>query len=268
MPTIKLDDAEISYTVSGQGPAVLFVQGVGVEGRAWSPQTRELARFHRCISFDNRGLGASRGDTRVLSVEHMARDALGLLNALKVERAHVVGHSLGGVIAQRLALIAPERIASLTFMCTFAGGRDLLRPSARLIWLGVRSRFGSARARRLAFARLIMPDAYLAARGAEVVMTELEEIFGRPLWQGPAIADVQLRALRSHDEREQLPRLAALRCIVMSGRLDPIATHAANAALAAGLSAPHRVWDDASHALPIQHASAVNEVLRAHFAAE
>lgn len=179
----------------------------------------------------------------------------------------MVGHSLGGVIAQRLALVAPERIASLTFMCTFAGGRDLLRPSARLIWLGMRSRVGSARMRRLAFARLIMPDAYLAARGAEAVMTELEDIFGRPLWQGPAIADAQLRALRSHDQRDQLPRLAALRCMVLSGRLDPIATHAANAALATLLRAPHRVWDDASHALPIQHACAVNEALRAHFAA-
>jgi pimeloyl-ACP methyl ester carboxylesterase len=62
--------------------------------------------------------------------------------------------------------------------------------------------------------------------------------------------------------------LAALRCIVLSGRLDPIATHAANAALAIGLNAQHLVWEDASHALPIQHASAVNEVLRAHFAAE
>jgi aminoacrylate hydrolase len=259
MPTIKLEDAELSYTDIGQGPPVLFVQGVGLEGRAWSPQTRELARDYRCISFDNRGLGASRGDTRTLSVEHMARDALGLLDALQIARAHVVGHSLGGVIAQRLALIAPERVA-------FAGGRDLLRPSARLIWLGMRSRFGSARARRLAFARLIMPDAYLAARGADVVMTELEEIFGRPLWQGPAIADAQLRALRAHDQREQLPRLAAVRCIVLSGRQDPIATHAANAALAAAIAAQHRVWDDASHALPIQHARAVNEALRAHFA--
>jgi len=267
MPSIKLSDVEISYTDTGQGPVVLFVQGVGLEGRAWSPQTRALARDHRCISFDNRGLGASRGDTRALSVEHMARDALGLLDALRVERAHVVGHSLGGVIAQRLALIAPERISSLSFMCTFAGGRDLLRPSLRLIWLGMRARFGSTRARRLAFARLIMPDAYLAARGAEAVMAELEDIFGRPLWQGPAIADAQLRALRAHDERDQLPRLAALRCVVLSGRLDPIATHAANAALAASLQAQHHVWDDASHALPIQHASAVNEVLRGHFAA-
>src|SRR6185312_996948 len=116
--------------------------------------------------------------------------------------------------------------------------------------------------RRRAFARLIMPDAYLTERGEARVIGELEEVLGRPLWDAPKIADVQLRALGAHDERDRLPRLAALRRIVMSGRQDPIATHAANAALAQGLRAPHRVWDDASHALPIQHADAVNAALR------
>jgi aminoacrylate hydrolase len=198
----------------------------------------------------------------------MARDALGLLDKLGIERAHLVGHSLGGVIVQRMALLAPERVHSAAFMCTFAGGRDLARPSARLLWLGTRSRIGTAAMRRRAFARLIMPDAYLAERGPERVMSELEAIFGRPLWQAPSIADIQLRALRAHDQREQLHKLAAIRCSVLSGRHDPIATHAANAALAAAIEAPHRVWEDASHALPIQHAAAVNAALRAHFAGE
>jgi pimeloyl-ACP methyl ester carboxylesterase len=239
---------------------------VGLTGRGWSPQTSELARDHRCISFDNRGIGESTGDIGTLSVDMLARDALALLDALHIERAHLVGHSLGGVIVQRMALIAPQRVASLTFMCTFAGGRDLLRPSARLIWLGSRSRIGTKRMRSRAFARLIMPDAYLAERGEARVINELEEVFGRPLWQAPAMADVQLRALRAHDERDQLPKLAALRCSVMSGRHDPIAPHAANAALAAAIGAPHRVWEDASHALPIQHAAEVNAALRVHFA--
>jgi pimeloyl-ACP methyl ester carboxylesterase len=267
MPSVHIQDAEIAYTDSGQGPPVLFVQGVGLAGRAWTPQTNELSSAHRCIHFDNRGVGESRGDTSALSVDQMARDALALLDALQIRRAHWVGHSLGGVIVQRMALIAPERAASLAFMCTFAGGRDLAWPSARLMWLGMRSRIGSASMRRKAFARLIMPDDHLAARGPESVMTELEQVFGRPLWQAPSIADVQLRALRTHDERARLPELAALRCIVMSGREDPIASHAANCALAAGLSAKHRIWGDASHALPIQHARTVNAALRAHFAA-
>jgi len=287
MPSVKLEDVELAYEESGQGPPVLFVQGVGLAGRAWAPQIAELARDQRCIALDNGGIGGSRGDTRNLTshrcsrgtrsassaapdltVERLARDALGLLDALHIERAHLVGHSLGGVIVQQLALLAPERVASLALLCTFSGGRDLRSPSARLLWLGTLSRLGPRASRRRAFARLIMPDAYLEARGAQRVMSELEAIFGRPLWQSPGIADAQLQALRAHDQSARLPELAAHRCIVLSGKQDPIATHASNTALARSLRAPHHVWEDASHALPIQHAAEVNAVLRAHFAAK
>lgn len=264
---MTVDGAELAYERRGRGPCVLLVQGVGLAGRAWSPQVDELCRDHTCVTFDNRGIGDSRGDTSRLTVDMLARDALALLDALDIERAHLVGHSLGGVIVQRMALLASARAASLTFMCAFAGGRDLARPSGRLLWLGTRSRIGTRAMRSSAFARLIMPDAYLQAQGQQHVIAELERVFGRALWQSPAIADTQLAALRAHDERSELPRLAALRCQVLSGWLDPIATHAANVALAAGTGAQHHVWDDASHALPIQHASTINAMLRAHMAA-
>ena len=266
MPTLSIDGAELSYQVSGSGPPILFVQGVGLAGLAWSPQVAALSLRHRCITVDNRGIGHSRGDTSGLSVDRMARDALAVLDALAIERAHLVGHSLGGVIVQRMAMLAAARVRSLTFMCTFAGGRDLASPSAKLIWLGTRSRIGTTNMRRRAFARLIMPDAYLAQHGIDVVVEQLETIFGRSLAASLPISDVQLKALRAHDEREHLSRLASIPALVLSGRHDPIATHAANAALAKAIDAPHRVWDDASHALPIQHAQAVNEAVVAHVA--
>jgi pimeloyl-ACP methyl ester carboxylesterase len=152
-------------------------------------------------------------------------------------------------------------------MCTFAGGYDLARPSARLIWLGALSRIGTRASRRKAFARLIMPDAFLEREGLDACMARLEATFGRSLSDAPAIADRQLSALRAHDQRAELPKLAAIPSLVLSGRLDPIATHAANAALAHGIgTAVHHVWEDASHALPLQHPEAVNEALAAHFA--
>ena len=267
MPSLFHGDAELSYTVSGDGPPIVFLQGVGLMGLAWSPQTAALSSAHRCITIDNRGIGGSRGDTSKLSVEQMARDALAVLDALGIESAHLVGHSLGGVIVQCLALLAPTRAKSLTFMCTFAGGRDLASPSAKLIWLGTRSRVGTQTMRKRAFARLIMPDAYLALRGIDRVVEELEAVFGRSLAASLPISDVQLRALRAHDDRQSLSRLSGIPSLVLSGKHDPIATPAANAALAAGIgTATHRVWDDASHALPIQHARPVNEALIAHVA--
>jgi pimeloyl-ACP methyl ester carboxylesterase len=247
---------------------VLFVQGVGVEGRGWRPQVEELSSDYACTVYDNRGIGKSRGDTKGLTIDVMARDALALLDRLGVARAHVVGHSLGGVIAQRLAFLRPERVASLALLCTFAGGRDLRSPSARLIWLGLRTAIGTRQMRREAFARLVLPDAYIASRGMGAAIDELEAVFGRNLATPPPITNLQLKALRTHDERARLREIGTIPTLVMSGRFDPIAPPKFGRALADGIgTAQFQEWADASHALPIQHAAAVNQRLHAHFTA-
>jgi aminoacrylate hydrolase len=236
-------------------------------GRGWSPQVASLAADHTCVVFDNRGIGASRGHTDGLTVDVMARDALAVLDALGLHRAHVVGHSLGGVIAQRVALLRPERVLSLSLLCTFAGGNDLRSPTARLAWLGLRAQVGTRRMRREGFARLVTPDAYLQARGIGPTIDELESVFGRELSARLPIAGVQLRALRAHDERARLSELSAIRTLVISGQFDPIARPAFGRAVATGIGNAHFAeWPDASHALTIQHAAALNERLRAHVA--
>lgn len=267
MPTFNHSDLSLRYDDVGTGAPVLFLQGVGITRQAWAPQVRGLSAHHRCVAVDHRGIGGSEGSLAALDVDRMARDALLLVESLGLSRVHVVGHSLGGVVAQRFALIAPERTASLALLCTFAGGRDLSRPSARLVWLGLRSRVGTRAMRREAFARLVSPEALIAERGLDVVASELEEVFGRPLSSPPDVADAQLAALRAHDERERLGELARIPTFVGSAALDPIAEPRFGKALAALVgTATYREWPGASHALPIQDADEVNEALRSHFA--
>lgn len=267
MPTFRKDDLLLHYDDVGQGPPALFLQGVGVTRQAWAPQVRALSAAYRCIAVDHRGIGGSEGSLDGLDVDRMARDALALVESLGLARVHLVGHSLGGVVAVRFALIAPERTASLALLCTFAGGRDLSRPSARLMWLGLRSRVGTRAMRRAAFARLVSPESLIAERGLEVVATELEEAFGRPLSSPPSVSDRQLAALRAHDERERLGELSGIPTFVASGALDPIAEPRFGRALASAIgSATYREWPDHSHALPIQDADEVNDALRDHLA--
>jgi pimeloyl-ACP methyl ester carboxylesterase len=112
-------------TVAGRGPAVLFIQGVGVHGDGWRPRVDELTRHFTCITFENRGVGHSVPAAAPITITQMAADALAALEGLGIESAHVVGHSLGGLVALELALTARERVRSLALMCTFASGRNL-----------------------------------------------------------------------------------------------------------------------------------------------
>jgi 3-oxoadipate enol-lactonase len=268
MPTFESPEVRLQYDDIGSGAPALFLQGVGIGRQAWAPQIRTLSRSHRCIAPDHRGIGGSEGSLDALSVDQMARDALSLVDALGLDRVHVVGHSLGGVVAQRFALLARERTRSLSLLCTFCGGRDLARPSARLIWLGMLTRVGTNSSRRNAFARLVMPENEVASRGIDAVASELEAVFGRSLAAPPAIADRQLAALRAHDERDRISELAGIPTFIASGAHDPIARASFGRTLASFIpGARYREWSSASHALPIQLAGEVNDALSEHFAA-
>ena len=148
----------LSYEVRGAGEAVLFLQGVGVHGDGWRPQVDEFRARRRCITVDNRGIGRSVPAGGPVTVERMALDALAVLDAESIDVAHVVGHSLGGLVALQLALTARNRVASLALLCTFADGRAAAPPTPRMIWLGARSRIGTRSARRRAFLGLVLPD--------------------------------------------------------------------------------------------------------------
>lgn len=244
---------------------MLLLQGVGVSRTAWRPQVDALATRHRCLAIDHRGIGGSEGDLAGLSVATMATDALEALDRLEVPRVHVVGHSLGGVVATALALRAPGRIASLSLLCTFAGGRDLSRPTARLVWLGARTRIGTREMRRAAFAQLVSAPARITSRGVEAVASELEAAFGRSLAEPPPVAGAQLAALRAHDERERFGELGHIPTLVASAERDPIAPPCCGEGLAAAIpGARHELLTGESHAVTIQDADGINARLAEH----
>ncbi len=107
----------------GSGPDVVLIAGIGDDHHVWDPVFDQLARYHRVTAFDNRGVGRSPLGEEPVTIPAMTADAVGLMGALGVERAHVVGSSMGGAIAQELALTAPEAVASLVLVGTW-GERD------------------------------------------------------------------------------------------------------------------------------------------------
>lgn len=123
MPTVRTATAELHYERSGSGEPLLLIQGMSGTHVAWGePFLAALRAAFDVIAFDNRGIGFSAPIDGPFTILEMAEDAAGLLDELGIESAHVVGISMGGMIAQDLALAHPDRLRSLTLGCTYCGG--------------------------------------------------------------------------------------------------------------------------------------------------
>lgn len=119
MPKANLGDVELYYESHGSGEPVLLVPGLGGVGSYWNPNLPAFSAKHRVIVHDHRGTGQSSQSKIEYSVDQMTDDLLRLMDHLKIERAHLVGHSTGGAIGQTMAVKRPERLASLVLYATW-----------------------------------------------------------------------------------------------------------------------------------------------------
>ncbi|MGH7947821.1 MAG: alpha/beta fold hydrolase [Candidatus Binataceae bacterium] len=129
MPTAKVGDVNLHYDVSGAGEPLLMIMGLGASSAAWDPEMlAQLAGSFQIITFDNRGTGQSDKPDAPYSIEMFADDAAGVLDHLRIERAHIFGVSMGGMIAQEFALRHARRVKAVVLGCTTAGGEHSVPP--------------------------------------------------------------------------------------------------------------------------------------------
>src|SRR5581483_9471957 len=145
MPEFVNDGVRLHYEVQGQGEPLLMVMGLGGSSAAWPPTLiDELARSFRVIIYDNRGTGLSDKPDAPYSLEMFAADAIALLDHLKIQRTHVFGVSMGGMISQELALRYAPRLQTLTLGCTTFGGKQAVPPPPESIKLLTAPRDGAS----------------------------------------------------------------------------------------------------------------------------
>jgi 3-oxoadipate enol-lactonase len=119
MPKIKVGDASIHYQVHGRGEPVLLIPGLASDLSTWKNGVIRLEQHHKVIALDNRGSGLTEAPAVAFTMKTLSDDAVGLLDALEIEKAHVIGWSMGGNVAQEIALRHTARLGALVLMSTY-----------------------------------------------------------------------------------------------------------------------------------------------------
>lgn len=257
MPFATTSRGKLYYEARGTGAVVLLVHGLSGDLSAWTSQIDSLSSSFRVIAFDNRGAGRSDQIAGPETTGALAGDALELLDLLEVDHAQIVGRSMGGAIAQHMALMAPERVRSLVLCGSFArldalGLRILANLREVLEWRGSWQDLA-----RHAVVHYLAPDFYL---GSPEAVAEIERLIGGSS-RLHACYIAQSRACEEHDTLADLERI---RCptLVMSGGRDPICSPLSTSWMLDRL--PHAesvVFEGSSHFFLLEEAERSSKVL-------
>ncbi|HEY2702374.1 MAG TPA: alpha/beta fold hydrolase [Candidatus Dormibacteraeota bacterium] len=212
------DGTELAVTVSGGGPPLLMIPGLGASRRVYAPLLPLLAARLRVVVFDPRGTGGSGVTPGPYTMAQLAGDAAAVLDAAGLETAAVWGASMGGMVAQHLALLHPARVDRLLLACTSCGGPHAVAPTAgataALLGRGARTPAG---AYRLA-CTVLYAEGWQAAH-PDVIDAEVAERGRHPVRGGVFAA--QQAAVRGHDTFDSLSRITAP-TLVLHGTDDAV----------------------------------------------
>ncbi len=217
MPSVDASGTELHYLRAGEGEPLLLIQGMSATHLTWGrPFMDEMKRSFDCIVFDNRGMGLSGDAEMPFTIADMAADTVGLLDALELETAHVVGISMGGMIAQELALAHPERIRTLTLGATYCGGPEgtLMAPED-LQMLGAAMASGDRDQVFRAMWEINMSPGFREDDSRFAAFAEM----GAALPAPKQVILQQMRACGDHDTHQRLDRIA-LPTLVVHGDVD------------------------------------------------
>jgi pimeloyl-ACP methyl ester carboxylesterase len=204
MPSINLNGINITYDVVGTGKPLLLIMGLGGDSSHWSLQIPVLAQYYQVITLDNRGAGRSDAPVDGYSIAVMAEDAALLLEHLQITNVHVLGFSMGGYIAQHLALNHPTKIKSLLLSHTAAKS-----PERTLYLMATLAKMAAEGISRELRIRVTIPWMFSAEFLAnEAQLNNLTQLALNPLYPQSKQGYIgQVDAIRQHDTRALIHQL-------------------------------------------------------------
>ena len=262
MPKAYVNGINIDYKVQGQGEPLVLIMGYSGDKTGWMFQTRAFKRHFRVVTFDNRGVGKSDKPAGAYSMKMMADDTVGLMEHLGIEKAHILGVSMGGMIAQELAINYPERVNRLILGCTAAGrsessGISQEFPKA----LGLGENYTDDEVRGLPIIKVV--DSLISSAFNKCVYRTLLIALAKIQFRLSETTGLtgQLEAVLGHNTFDRLPVIQAP-TLVTAGTGDKIIMPSSSEVLANGIPGARLVkFEGGSHAFFIEMRGEFNRVV-------
>lgn len=263
MPAVDIGDAEIFVEENGSGEAVMLVPGLGGGAGIWHKQVPALAADFRTVAHDHRGCGRSTYSRIEYSVDQMADDAVRLMDALKIDRAHWVGHSTGGAMGQIVAQDHPDRIASLVLSATWPG-QDVYFNRAFAARKAVLTSLGTVEYARHSVLTLHPP--WYIAENEELMAQQESYLAGAD--QPVEIMESRIDAICRFDRRDRMKDIKAPTLVIVAED-DMVTPRYLSDQLAAGIDGAEKIvlrtgGHFLMHILTDDYNAAVGDFLRRH----
>ena len=247
----------LEYKDRGDGPPLIGVMGFALDQRFWGAQIPAITPTHRFITFDNRGIGGSTGDM-VSSIDQMAHDTIRLMDHLAIDKAVIMGASMGGTIAQRIVLDHPERVSALILAITWARPIEFMRRQHELGKL-VAQVGGNEALMRATLVRMFTPRFFeMGAEAVDLVTKAFLE--DGPELPSPDLLTAQIDALEKHDALADLGRID-VPTLVIGAKFDQMVPYLGSEEIAAAIPGAEFASFESGHGVMVEEMQAFNDRL-------
>lgn len=259
MPTVRVNDINMYYEIHGKGELLLLIHGTCFDTTGWAQQIPSFSQKYQVIVFDNRGTGRTDTTKPPYTIEQMADDTAELMSAIGIVKTHILGYSMGSLMAQELAIKYPELIRSLTLTASYARLTPIGLERTKLIRRMFQEEVNPEIVVRNFFLWFFTDRFFENEEQVSFAVNNFLNLLSSP--KAAEGLDGQVNALLNYNDRGHLHHITAPTLVVV-GRDDILTPVKCSEELASSIpNAKLIILDNAAHSLPFENPERLNQVV-------